>query len=147
MAWDKKSYDAEYYKKNIFCKRLPFNRSIPEDMELLKFLDRQQPNATQYLKQLIRKDMERQRTEEAENSNLMEPPIPRVIGGSTDDTAEIPILLVSGGFKDDAAIREAAENSHRIRTELIHGRWEITIDLDSRKVLREIDRGSPYSFD
>ena len=123
MAWDKKSYDADYYKKNIFCKRLPFNRSIPEDMELLEFLDRQQPNATQYLKQLIRKDMERQRTEEAENKIRMKMQIP----------------LVNGGFSDDAAIQEAAEKQHRIQTERIHGRWEITIDLDTRKVIREID--------
>lgn len=64
MAFDKKSYDAEYYKKNIFCKRLPFNRSNPEDMAILDFLERQQPNATQYLKELIRKDMERQSEEE-----------------------------------------------------------------------------------
>ena len=55
---DKKTYDAEYYKKNIFCKRLPFNRSIPEDMDLLEFLEKQKPNATQYLKALIRKDKE-----------------------------------------------------------------------------------------
>ena len=122
MAWDKKSYDAEYYKKNIFCKRLPFNRSIPEDMELLKFLDRQQPNATQYLKQLIRKDMERQRTETAD------PPPDR-----------IALILVNGGFEDAEAIREAEENNHAIATEWHKDRWEITVDLDARKVIREID--------
>ena len=60
-GFDKKTYDAEYYRKNIFCKRLPFNRSIPEDMELLDFLEQQQPNATQYLKDLIRKDMEQRK--------------------------------------------------------------------------------------
>lgn len=122
MAWDKKSYDAEYYKKNIFCKRLPFNRSIPEDMELLDFLERQQPNATQYLKQLIRKDMERQRTETAD------PPPDR-----------IALVLVNGGFEDAEAIREAEENNHAIATEWHKDRWEITVDLDARKIIREID--------
>lgn len=146
MAWDKKSYDAKYIKENIFCKRLPFNKSIPEDAELLSFVN-SQPNFTAYIKGLIRQDLERKRMEETESMNRMDLPIPMTDGGSTDNTAEIPILLVSGGFTDDAAVQEAAENNHRIQTKLINGRWEVTVDMDSRKVIREIDRGSPYSFD
>ena len=50
MAWDKKSYDADYYKKNIFCKRLPFNRSIPEGQRnkkiaVMEIVVKQQPAA------------------------------------------------------------------------------------------------------
>ena len=121
MAWDKKKYDAEYYKQNIFCKRLPFNRSVPEDAELLDFVNRQD-NFTAYIKDLIRKDMERQRTETAD------PPPDR-----------IALVLVNGGFEDAEAIREAEENNHAIATEWHNDRWEITVDLDARKIIREID--------
>lgn len=122
MAWDKKSYDAEYYRKNIFCKRLPFNRSIPEDEELLDFVNKQE-NFTAYIKDLIRKDMDRQREQPDQ------PP----------PTGTIPCILVNGGFEDAEAIREAEENNHRIKTEFYTDRWEITVDLDARKILREID--------
>lgn len=122
MAWDKKSYDAKYIKENIFCKRLPFNRNNPEDAELLSFINKQ-PNFTAYVKDLIRKDMERQREQPDQ------PP----------PTGTIPCILVDGGFEDKEAIREAEEKNHRIRTERYTDRWEITVDLDARKVIREID--------
>ena len=57
MPFDKKAYDQDYNQKNVFVKRLPFNRNNPDDVELLAFLEAH-GNTTQYLKKLIRRDME-----------------------------------------------------------------------------------------
>ena len=58
MAFDKNRYDQEYNKAHIKRKFIPFNDTVPEDMELLKWLDLKR-NVTQYIKQLIREDMQR----------------------------------------------------------------------------------------
>ena len=57
MAFDKKAYDKEYAKAHITRKFIPFNDTVPEDAELLAWLA-QQGNVTQYVKGLIREDME-----------------------------------------------------------------------------------------
>ena len=57
MAFDKGKYDVEYAKAHIKCKRIPFNDMVDDDKELLEWLE-QQGNVTQYIKQLIRDDME-----------------------------------------------------------------------------------------
>lgn len=59
MPFDKQTYDKDYNQKNVFVKRLPFNRNNPADVELLAFLEAH-GNATQYLKKLIRRDLEAQ---------------------------------------------------------------------------------------
>lgn len=60
MAFDKKEYDAEYHRRFIFQKKIPFNRNLPEDLEILAFLDRQ-PNASGFMKDLIRREMQKQK--------------------------------------------------------------------------------------
>ena len=57
MGFNKAAYDMEYAKKHITRKFLPFNDTNPEDAELLEWLA-QQGNVTQYMKGLIRDDME-----------------------------------------------------------------------------------------
>ena len=57
MAFDKNKYDQEYNKAHIRRKFIPFNDTKPEDAELLEWLA-QQGNVTQYIKGLIRDDME-----------------------------------------------------------------------------------------
>ena len=54
----KARYDMEYARKNIRRKEIPFNLTQPEDEELFRYLESQE-NFTQYIKDLIRKDMER----------------------------------------------------------------------------------------
>ena len=54
--FDKSKYDQEYAKKNIIQKRIPFNRSIPDDARMLDFLSTIE-NFTGYVKNLIREDM------------------------------------------------------------------------------------------
>lgn len=54
--FDKSKYDQEYAKKNIVQKKIPFNRSIPDDARLLDFLTTID-NFTAYVKNLIREDM------------------------------------------------------------------------------------------
>ena len=57
----KYEYDQQYLKDNVFVKRLPFNKTKVEDMALLEWAD-MQGNFTQYIKKLIREDMERRNT-------------------------------------------------------------------------------------
>lgn len=54
----KARYDMEYARKNIRRKEIPFNLTQPEDEELFRYLESQE-NVTQYIKDLIRKDMNR----------------------------------------------------------------------------------------
>lgn len=56
QKFDKAAYDKAYYKEKIIRKVINFNRSDPADLALLEWLE-QQPNATQYIKSLIRADM------------------------------------------------------------------------------------------
>lgn len=58
MPFDKNKYDQEYNKAHIRRKFIPFNNTVPEDVELLAWLS-EQDNVTQYIKGLIREDMER----------------------------------------------------------------------------------------
>jgi len=53
----KARYDMEYARKNIRRKEIPFNLTQPEDAELFRHLE-SQGNVTQYIKDLIRKEME-----------------------------------------------------------------------------------------
>lgn len=52
----KSAYDQRYMKENIIRKLLAFNRQNDRDRELLDHLN-SQPNATEYIKSLIEKDM------------------------------------------------------------------------------------------
>lgn len=62
MPFDKKAYDMGYARAHITRKFIPFNDTVPEDDELLAWLAKQE-NVTQYVKQLIREDMEGKRRE------------------------------------------------------------------------------------
>jgi hypothetical protein len=52
----KSAYDQRYMKENIIRKLIAFNRQNDRDRELLDHLN-SQPNATEYIKSLIEKDM------------------------------------------------------------------------------------------
>ena len=56
-SFDKARYDQEYNRTNIITKRVPFNRTVQEDVELLTFAD-EHGNFTRYVKDLIRQDLE-----------------------------------------------------------------------------------------
>ena len=62
MAFNKAKYDIEYTKAHIKCKRIPFNDMVEDDKELLEWLE-QNGNVTQYIKQLIRDDMNRKKSD------------------------------------------------------------------------------------
>ena len=59
MAFDKGSYDKEYAKKHIKRKFIPFNDTVPGDQMILSWL-KTKKNVTQYVKQLIIDDMEKE---------------------------------------------------------------------------------------
>ena len=54
----KARYDMAYARKNIRRKEIPFNLTQPDDEELFRYLE-SQGNFTQYIKDLIRNDMNR----------------------------------------------------------------------------------------
>ena len=56
MPFDKTQYDIDYARKHIKRKFIPFNDTNPEDAILLEWLASKE-NVTQYIKQLIREDM------------------------------------------------------------------------------------------
>lgn len=62
MPFDKKAYDMGYARAHITRKFIPFNDTVPEDAELLAWLDTV-GNVTQYVKRLIREDMEKTKRE------------------------------------------------------------------------------------
>ena len=62
MPFDKSAYDKEYAKKHITRKFIPFNDTVNEDAELLAWLATKD-NVTQYIKELIRDDMTRIRSQ------------------------------------------------------------------------------------
>ena len=57
---EKYQYDQQYLREHVFTKRVPFNDTNPEDTELLTWVNAQ-GNFTQYIKRLIREDMERRK--------------------------------------------------------------------------------------
>lgn len=57
MAFDKSEYDKQYAKDHIKRKFIPFNDTVPDDVELLAWLATK-GNMTAYIKGLIRADME-----------------------------------------------------------------------------------------
>lgn len=54
----KAAYDTSYVLAHITQKRINFNDQIPEDVEMLSWVNKQ-PNQGQYLKGLIREDMQK----------------------------------------------------------------------------------------
>ena len=56
MAYDKSSYDKQYAKDHIKRKFIPFNDTVPEDVALLEWINKQ-PNATAYIKELVKCDI------------------------------------------------------------------------------------------
>lgn len=63
MAFNKGEYDKQYAKEHITRKFIPFNDTNPDDSELLAWLATK-PNVTQYIKQLIKADIECSRCSE-----------------------------------------------------------------------------------
>ena len=56
MAFDKGTYDKQYAKDHIKRKFIPFNDTVPEDIALLEWINKQ-PNATAYIKELVKNDI------------------------------------------------------------------------------------------
>ena len=65
MGFNKSEYDQEYNSRNIKRKFIPFNIQNPDDMEMLEWLATK-GNVTQYVKQLIKADIECSRCLERE---------------------------------------------------------------------------------
>ena len=75
MAFDKGKYDQEYAKAHIRRKHIPFNETVPADAEMLSWLATKD-NVTAYVKQLIRDDMNRIRSQ---NGSQMEVKLSEIV--------------------------------------------------------------------
>lgn len=60
----RKDYNNQYRSKNLQCKCIPFNRLYPEDIALFDWMMQQPEGGNQYIKRLIREDMEARQEEE-----------------------------------------------------------------------------------
>ena len=56
---NKRVYDKDYAKKYLKGKSITFNTLYPEDIALLEWVKKQGEGGNQYIKRLIREDMER----------------------------------------------------------------------------------------
>ena len=61
--FDQAAYIRQYQRENRIEKKVTFNRRDPDDMHLLDWLTSRPEGMVQYLKALIRKDMESSRRE------------------------------------------------------------------------------------
>lgn len=52
----KASYDSSYVMEHQTQRKIIFNDTVPEDMDMLRWLD-SKPNKNKYMKELIREDM------------------------------------------------------------------------------------------
>ena len=57
---NKRAYDKEYAKKNFKSKLITFNKLVPDDIQLLDWVNSQTEQGNNYIKRLIREDMIRQ---------------------------------------------------------------------------------------
>lgn len=57
--FDQAEYVKEYQRENRITKKVTFNRKNLDDMEMVEWLDSRPEGIVQYLKRLIREDMER----------------------------------------------------------------------------------------
>lgn len=62
MAFNKSAYDKQYNRDHVKRLFVPFNDKIPEDAEMWDWL-KKVGNKTQYIKQLIRDDMNRKKSD------------------------------------------------------------------------------------
>ena len=63
MAFDKGQYDTKYNRENVTRKFIPFNKNNSLDEAMLEHLATV-GNVTQYIKRLIREDMNRNRSQD-----------------------------------------------------------------------------------
>ena len=56
---NKSKYDQEYRRKYVVKKLIPFNKKKQEDMDILDWIESRPENSTQYIKRLVREDMEK----------------------------------------------------------------------------------------
>jgi hypothetical protein len=122
--FDQAEYIKEYQRENRFSKKVTFNRKNPDDMEMVAWLDSRPEGIVQYLKWLIRDDMERWNV--IERASARTEAVEKEIG-------EIRFPAVDN-FRDEDACKVCMEEGHRILVKTVCD-WEVRIDVDTRKVL------------
>ena len=59
--FDQKQYVNDYIKTKIVYRRMNFNNSKPEDMQMVEWIDAQPEGVSNYLKRLVLEDMSKAR--------------------------------------------------------------------------------------
>lgn len=60
---NKREYDKKYARENFQGKYITFNKKVPEEIALFKWVNSQPEQGNTYIKRLIREDMQRQLAE------------------------------------------------------------------------------------
>ena len=123
MAYIKSEYDKEYAKTHITRKFIPFNDTVPEDVELLEWLATK-GNVTQYVKQLIRADFEEYKSRVDYEKHTYE--VAKTLEG-----LKIPLI---DGYENKEAIDLAVKESHNLYIGWFED-YEYRIDTDTKTVL------------
>ena len=58
-TFDQKEYNKAYNREHIVYRKMNLNNSIPEDQEILNWLDSREEKTSVYLKRLVLEDMKR----------------------------------------------------------------------------------------
>lgn len=117
-------YVKQYQRANVIGKKITFNRTNPEDMELMSWLESRPEGMVAYMKRLIREDMESKKARDSYNFEVAK---------AWSSLSGITVPLVDG-YRDEAAIKTATNEGHRIFVRNYEC-WEIRIDADDKKVL------------
>ena len=123
MPYNKAEYDKEYAKTHITRKFIPFNDTVPEDVEMLAWLSTV-GNVTQYVKQLIRSDLEEHKSRVAYEQHTYE--VAKTLEG-----LKIPLI---DGYENKEAIDLAVKESHNLYIGWVED-YEYRIDTDTKTVL------------
>ena len=123
MAYNKAEYDKEYNRTHITRKFIPFNDTVPEDVEMLEWLSKV-GNVTQYVKRLIREDLEEHKSRVAYEKHTYE--VMKTLEG-----LKIPLI---DGYENKEAIDLAVKESHNLYIGWYED-YEYRIDTDTKTVL------------
>ena len=128
MPYNKSEYDKEYAKQHITRKFIPFNDTVPEDVELLEWLS-MVGNVTQYIKRLIRSDLEENKSLNARENHNHD--VLKTLKG-----LKIPLI---DGYENKEAIDLAVKESHNIYIGWYED-YEYRVDTDTKTILTVIRR-------
>lgn len=129
-GFDNKAYQNEYHR-GMLRVYLSFNPNNEEDRRVFDYVQ-SKPNKTEYIRRLILDDMR------VSSLSVGSCVLQQIKEDGKRSLTEIEVEL-KDDFFDAEGIERANREGHRIYCEILHG-YEVTVDVDEKKVLRTIRR-------